>query len=237
MLKMLTKEKEIFIMNCPKCGTEIPEGASFCTGCGFRLEAPASDVSEVNNESETASQQTAGMAGEPVNDHKSADNAEFSILGSESAQSETAVSYETPLKASGSPAETSEIPKDATVSVNTQEPASAEASPYFTAVSDEKQSKQTGTAAKFPVKPLSTWSYIWREFVFLIPIVNIVVLFILAFAEGINKNSRSFARSRLIYALIITVALIIGVILIYVYSDAVSLWLKGALEWLLTLLS
>lgn len=57
---------------------------------------------------------------------------------------------------------------------------------------------ESAAAVQPPVKPLSTWSFIWRKLLFMIPIVNIVVLFVFAFAEGINKNSRSYARAALI---------------------------------------
>lgn len=46
----------------------------------------------------------------------------------------------------------------------------------------------SAAAVQPPVKPLSTWSFIWRKLLFMIPIVNIVVLFVFAFAEGINKT-------------------------------------------------
>lgn len=234
-------------MNCPKCGTEIPAGASFCTGCGFRLENPAPDASKANKESKSELNFPPEKAAENPEiisssensepDPFSADNAKFSVIGSEPSPDETAVPGKTPAEAPETPVNPFEIPKYDEPSVNNSENASpeTETAPYFSTDSEEAKTKDGKIKPEFPTKPLSAWSYIWREFIFLIPIVNIIVLFIFAFAEGINKNSRSFARSRLVYALIITLMLIVGVILFYIYSDEVILWLRGALEWLATL--
>lgn len=244
MLKKRKKEKEIFIMNCPKCGTEIPAGASFCTGCGFRLENPAPDASKANTESKSEPNFPPEEAAENPEiisssenskpDPLSADNAEFSVIGSEPLSDEPAASGKTPEKTSETPVNPFETPKYGEPSVNNFENASpeTETAPYFSADSTEAKTKDGKIKPEFPTKPLSAWSYIWRELIFLIPIVNIIALFIFAFAEGINKNSRSFARSRLIFALIITLMFIAGVILFYIYSDEVILWLRGALEWL-----
>ena len=227
-------------MNCPKCGTEIPAGASFCTGCGYRFENPASDSSEpaqkqsFNAETENAEINSPADGFRP--DQSSADNAEFSILGSDNISDEPSAPYEAPLKTAQTPAASFEMPENTDFPSDRPENSvpESQAAPFFSV--DSAESKPDKPESDLFVKPMSTWSYIWREIIFLIPIVNIIMLFIFAFAEGINKNSRSFARSRLIYALLITVAVIVGMILFYVYSDAILSWLRGALQWMLTVL-
>jgi len=47
---------------CPKCGTEIPVGQNFCTGCGERFEYKASGEGEPSEAPPTMST----MAGQPV---------------------------------------------------------------------------------------------------------------------------------------------------------------------------
>lgn len=71
------------------------------------------------------------------------------------------------------------------------------------------------------LKPLSTWGFIWREAICFIPLISLAFLFVLAFADGVNLNSRSFARSRLIRYLIYTVVMLAALILYFIFRDEI----------------
>ncbi|MCR5610918.1 MAG: zinc ribbon domain-containing protein [Clostridiales bacterium] len=60
-------------------------------------------------------------------------------------------------------------------------------------------------------RPLSVWGFFWRTVLFAIPVVNIIPLFVFAFAPGINKNSKNYASAILILLLIgLIVSVIVG---------------------------
>ena len=94
---------------------------------------------------------------------------------------------------------------------------------------------ESAAAVQPPVKPLSTWSFIWRKLLFMIPIVNIVVLFVFAFAEGINKNSRSYARAALIGLLTAAVFFAATAVLCYLYTDEIIGWVRSLVEKLMSM--
>ena len=94
---------------------------------------------------------------------------------------------------------------------------------------------ESAAAVQPPVKPLSTWSFIWRKLLFMIPIVNIVVLFVFAFAEGINKNSRSYARAALIGLLTAAVLFAAAAVLCYLYTDEIIGWVRSLVEKLMSM--
>ena len=72
-------------------------------------------------------------------------------------------------------------------------------------------------------RPLSVWGFIWRTIVFAIPVVNIIPLFVLAFAPGINKNSKNYASAVLILLLIgLIIAVILG-FLVFTTTDSAVL--------------
>lgn len=50
-------------------------------------------------------------------------------------------------------------------------------------------------------RPVSTVGFFWTEFLLLIPLLNLVLLFVWAFREKTNRNRRAFARSVLIWIL------------------------------------
>lgn len=72
------------------------------------------------------------------------------------------------------------------------------------------------------VRPLRTWSFIWREIISYLPIINLIVFFIQAFADGVNLNSRSYARAKLVKYLLATIILLvaIGAFLLY-YNETI----------------
>lgn len=72
-------------------------------------------------------------------------------------------------------------------------------------------------------KPLSVWGYIWRIFLFCIPVLCILPLFIMAFSTGINKNSKHFAAAVLIVKLLGLLAVIVLCLLVVFNTDPVVL--------------
>ena len=86
-----------------------------------------------------------------------------------------------------------------------------------------------------PCRPLSTWGFIWRTLLFCIPVVSLIFLFVFAFADGINENSRSYARSWLILLLIGVILVVIGAVLCYIFRDSITDWFVRFSENLRTL--
>lgn len=68
-------------------------------------------------------------------------------------------------------------------------------------------------------RPLSTWGFLWRSLLFMIPVINIIPLFVFAFAKGVNKNSKNFASAVLIIMLICLILVVAAVMLVMIYSD------------------
>ncbi len=85
---------------------------------------------------------------------------------------------------------------------------------------------------KSKVRPLRTWSFFWRELICCIPIINLVVFFVQAFADGVNFNSRSYARAKLIKFMIITLLLLAAAILVLIYYDSITEFIRGAIDYL-----
>lgn len=86
-------------------------------------------------------------------------------------------------------------------------------------IEDPRDNVQTCTRTEANDKPLTTWGFIWRILLISIPIFNIIPLFVFAFASGINKNSRGFARAILIIMLVsLIIALIGAAVLLFVYN-------------------
>lgn len=81
-----------------------------------------------------------------------------------------------------------------------------------------------------PCRPLSTWGYVWRTLLFAIPVVGLVLLFVFAFSKGVNENSRSYARSWLIYLLAALAVVVICAVLCYIFRDRITEWLVNFSE-------
>ena len=72
-------------------------------------------------------------------------------------------------------------------------------------------------------RPLSVWGFIWRSVLFSIPVINIIPLFMFAFASGVNKNSKNYAAAVLIMMLVGLLICVAAAILIFIYTDPVVL--------------
>lgn len=211
-------------MTCPNCGKETYEGALFCTGCGARLniitEAPAENADALNPACPSEAVSPAPECAEFVcaDDDKcpkpTETSAEPACDGLAEAAAEPSSASEG-IAAPGAPIP-NKVCSNPTVA---SAPSSSPVPPSVSAPAKPKETQQD-------IRPLSTWSFIWREFIFFIPIVNIIVLFVMAFANGINVNSRSFARSRLIYMLIFTLLFIAAAVFAVIHINSISMYLN-----------
>ena len=207
-------------MICPKCGHEAKETDRFCVICATKLEPAAEIKAEV---------EASGVA---VNAFE--DEAEPTLGRVEDAAAVAQAQAEEVEKNAEAviqhPAEKIEE-VDLAVAEKTKAELKAEKK---AAKQAEKEAKKAAKAENGEVeiepaeandtcgssKPLTTWGFIWRIFLILIPIFNIIPLFVFAFASGINKNSRSFARAVLIYILI-------GVLLLLAAGTALFILFNG----------
>ena len=63
----------------------------------------------------------------------------------------------------------------------------------------------------------------------------ILALFVFAFAEGINKNSRSYARAALIGLLTAALLFAAAAVLCYLYTDEIIGWVRSLVEKLMSM--
>lgn len=206
-------------MICPNCGKEAADGALFCTGCGGRLD------NLPKQEKMTASENS-------NNDDSSVMDAVFTsdaVDGTHETNSGNTVAENSGV--AGADENSGERMSAANDDNLKAQPANE--------ISTEKDKNaapcESAAAVQPPVKPLSTWSFIWRKLLFMIPIVNIVVLFVFAFAEGINKNSRSYARAALIGLLTAALLFAAAAVLCYIYTDEIIGWVRSLVEKLMSM--
>ena len=76
------------------------------------------------------------------------------------------------------------------------------------------------------IAPVSTIYFMLLQVLFVLPIINLVILFILSFKEGTNENVKAFARSFLAwYATICTVIIaLIAVLVVKKYPLDLFYW-------------
>ena len=196
-------------MICPNCGKEAADGALFCTGCGGRLD------NLPKQEKMTASENS-------NNDDSSVMDAVLTNSGNTVAENSDVAGADENSGERMSAANDDNLKAQPANEISTEKDKNA--APC-----------ESAAAVQPPVKPLSTWSFIWRKLLFMIPIVNIVVLFVFAFAEGINKNSRSYARAALIGLLTAAVLFAAAAVLCYLYTDEIIGWVRSLVEKLMSM--
>ena len=159
-------------MICPNCGKEAADGALFCTGCGGRLD------NLPKQEKMTASENS-------NNDDSSVMDAVFTSDAADG-------THET--NSGNTVAENSDV---AGADENSGERMSAANDNNLKAqpanrISTEKNKNaapcESAAAVQPPVKPLSTWSFIWRKLLFMIPIVRFCIC-------GGHQQKQSFVRA------------------------------------------
>lgn len=197
-------------MNCPNCGKETFEGALYCMGCGGRVDGKevAAEISMPADALETIIDQQVDAAKEVSVDEKNNEDEKKSL-------NETF--------------KETEVRKPALFSEAAGEEESGKrARRKKTAEEIEDKVREAKKIKSIPriAKPIKSFGFFWREIVCLIPLVNIIVLFVLAFAEGININSRSYARAKLIKYLIFILCLSAGTVFFFLNSAAILEWLS-----------
>lgn len=182
-------------MKCSKCGNDILDESRVCPVCGEPVAAESTEPMPV----------------------------------------EQAVPEETQtvLDPGAFPAEAVEVP----VEERTEEKPEAEAKPQSDskqAASEEVQANEyssgkTEEKAEFRsavmgyqgkmnklVRPVRTGGFFFTELLLLIPIINLILLFVWAFRKRTNLNRKAFARSLLIWILIALLLLLAGLIVMIV---------------------
>ena len=206
-------------MICPNCGKEAADGALFCTGCGGRLD------NLPKQEKMTASENS-------NNDDSSVMDAVFT---SDAADGTHETNSRNTVAENSDVAGADENSGERMSAANEDNLKAQPANENSTEKDKNAAPCESASAVQPPVKPLSTWSFIWRKLLFIIPIVNIVVLFVFAFAEGINKNSRSYARAALIGLLTAAVLFAAAAVLCYLYTDEIIGWVRSLVEKLMSM--
>lgn len=206
-------------MICPNCGKEAADGALFCTGCGGRLD------NLPKQEKMTASENS-------NNDDSSVMDAVFT---SDAADGTHETNSGNTVAENSGVAGADENSGERMSAANDDNLKAQPANENSTEKNKNAAPCESVAAVQPPVKPLSTWSFIWRKLLFMIPIVNIVVLFVFAFAEGINKNSRSYARAALIGLLTAAVLFAAAAVLCYLYTDEIIGWVRSLVEKLMSM--
>ena len=187
-------------MKCTKCDNEAMENEVLCAEC-------AAKERNINNEEQT---KTEKLTEEEV-------KVEISSAEVENSEDNRVITEQEAPQAANS------VP----TYVPTASPAYDGFSMNQDAATHEEKRKEKGCdpalvkKMQAQLKPLSTWGFFWREAICFIPIINLAFLFVFAFADGINLNSRAFARSKLIRYLIYTVILLAALVLYFIFQEEI----------------
>ena len=187
-------------MKCTKCDNEAMENEFLCAEC-------AAKERNINNEEQT---KTEKLTEEEV-------KVEISSAEVENSEDNRVITEQEAPQAANS------VP----TYVPTASPAYDGFSMNLDAAPHEEKIKKKGydpalvKKMQAQLKPLSTWGFFWREAICFIPIINLAFLFVFAFADGINLNSRAFARSKLIRYLIYTVILLAALVLYFIFQEEI----------------
>lgn len=82
-------------------------------------------------------------------------------------------------------------------------------------------------------RPMKTASFFWTQVVLLIPVLNILLLFIWAFRKHSNANRKAYARSILIWIILVMVAVfsVLIAMLIMRYPMDLNYWIEQLKVW------
>lgn len=72
-------------------------------------------------------------------------------------------------------------------------------------------------------RPVSTWSYVGYEILFMIPCIGIIVFLIIAFGANTNVNLQNYARGKcIIYFGVILLSIVISVLMVLLVGGLVT---------------
>ena len=214
-------------MFCTRCGKENDSNNRFCTGCGAMLTVPTPVEKPGAVQDDPADDFYTGRStqdGHPDSEYcATEDNLTYVPVPAPGSEPESAPepgSEPESAPAPGSEPESAPAPGSEPESAPApgSEPESAPAPEFEPMPKPESNPAHRPRAAVSAYgsndAPLSIWGYMWRTVLFSIPIVNIIVLFVFAFASGINKNSKNYASAMLILGLICIVLFIITAVML-----------------------
>lgn len=204
-------------MICPKCGHEGRETDRFCVKCATKL-VPTAD--EIDAAAEAAAAELENLDA-PFEQAAERAAAEIDTLDEAFGEIPSAPLPEEPIPFA------EPIP---------QEPVQAPVFAEPVKLPDEIEPATLQPAEEGSSKPLTTWGFVWRTLLFMIPVFCMIPLFVMAFASGINKNSRSYARSVLIFMLVALLLLLGGAAALFVIFNGQDV-ITGVKDWLVNLLS
>ena len=201
-------------MYCSKCGNTLPDGSVICGYCGVVVaedQESREDLSQFPQAEERPEPQTFLEADVPVLTQEQIDslpaysakveemvdlcNAAANHLKECTAEA-SAVEEEKPVEASQQP---EQEPEQEIVPNQESLPAALPAS-----------RRMGGTDKR--ARPMRTAGFFGTQFLLLIPVINIILLFVWAFRRRSNFNRKAYARSILIWILIALLLLLAGLL-------------------------
>lgn len=222
-------------MICNYCGREIPDESRVCGYCGQKLdmpEAPALEPVELPIEAiEPAYPDTTDAPQENPADVPS------DVSTDEAPPKEELVDISAPreqpsfYEGTKNPQHTAEMPEGFVPPVDDgTTPPIAQPVPMPAPPSDEHKGKKNQIVIPKMdkrIRPVKTAGFFWSEFLLLIPVVNLVLLFIWAFRRRTNLNRKAFARSILIWIVIAMVLVLAAFIAMLIAGVPIELnyWL------------
>ena len=187
--------KERFAMKCSKCGNEMLDESRVCPVCG---EPVATDGAEPMPVEPAAPEETQAVL-DP--DMVPAEAVEVPVEEPAQENPEAEAKPESDFERAAS----EEVPANEYAGAKAEERA-------------EFRSAVVGYQGKMNklVRPVRTGGFFFTELLLLIPIINLILLFVWAFRKRTNLNRKAFARSILIWILIALLLLLAGLIVMIV---------------------
>ncbi len=182
-------------MKCSKCGSDMQDESRVCPVCGEPAAVEDAEPVQVEPEVPEGTQEAvdpdvipAEAVEVPVEEHAQLPREEEAKLDSE------------PEQAAG------------------EEAQADKASGVHTVEKEEFRSAVLGYQGKMNklVRPVRTGGFFFTELLLLIPVINLILLFVWAFRRRTNLNRKAFARSILIWILIALLLLLAGLIVMII---------------------
>lgn len=213
-------------MYCLKCGSQMADGSKFCVSCGARVEnaepIPETVVQETVVQETVAQEAAVSAESAAVVVEEMAQPAPKPVPPPIQQTSEPAQPTVQPAQPTVQPAPVSQPapvtqPRPA-VQPKPMQPAYSQTAPQQPAQPVQQNYTNVPQTAPQPampqkpekITPLPVWKYIGIFLIMAIPIINIIMLFVWAFGSSFNRNTKNFARSFLIMALIWIILIIAG---------------------------